>query len=65
MRSEHEQKIINAFLKIYSQYQNPIWTSETLDYLVLEKYKEEFKRLSDEEQWEIRNLLGAIARLYR
>lgn len=65
MRSEHEQRIINAFLKIYSQHQNPIWTSETLDYLVLEKHKEEFKRLSDEEQWEIRNLLGAIARLYR
>ena len=65
MRSEHEQKIIDAFLKIYAQHKNPIWASETLDYLILEKHKEEFKRLSDEEQWEIRNLLGAIARLYR
>lgn len=65
MRSEYEDKIIQAFLNIYATHQNPIWTSETLDYLVFVKHKEEFEKLSEQEQWEIRNLLGAVAKLYR
>ncbi len=65
MRSVNEKRIVDAFLNIYNQHQNPIWTSETLDYLVFVEHKEEFEKLSDWEQWEIRNLLGAIAKLYK
>lgn len=65
MRSVNEQRIVEAFLNIYSKHQNPIWTSETLDYLVFVEYKEEFEKLSYDEQWEIRNMLGAVAKLYR
>ena len=66
MRSVNEQKIVDAFLKEYNANGgNSIWASETIDYRVFVEHYYEFNALPEEEQWEIRNLLGAIAKLYR
>lgn len=64
-RSKFEVKLIDAFLKIYNKHQNPIWATEELEWMVLVKHRYDFDRLSEFDQWEIRNMLGAFAKLYK
>ena len=64
MRSIYEQRIVDKFLSIYNQHQNPVWAYDELDYLIFYKYEEEFNELSDEIQWEIRNVMSAIKLLF-
>lgn len=64
MRSIYEQQILDAFLKIYSYHHNAMWACETLDYMIFVEHAKEFYQLTDEEQWEIRNLMGAIKKIY-
>ena len=64
MRSVYEQQILDAFLKIYSYHHNAMWACETLDYMIFVEHAKEFYQLTDEEQWEIRNLMGAIKKIY-
>lgn len=65
MRSDYETKLNNKFLEIYSKHHNPIWATDELTWLVLNEYRHEFEKLSESDQWEIRNLLGAFAKLYK
>lgn len=65
MRSIYEQQILDAFLKIYSYHHNAIWACETLDYMIFVEHAKEFYQLTDEEQWEIRNLMGALKKIYK
>ena len=64
MRSVYEQQILDAFLKIYNYHHNAMWACETLDYMIFVEHAKEFYQLTDEEQWEIRNLMGAIKKIY-
>ena len=64
MRSVYEQQILEAFLKIYNYHHNAVWAYETLDYMIFVEHAKEFYQLTDEEQWEIRNLMGAIKKIY-
>jgi hypothetical protein len=65
MRSIIEIKLNNKFLEIYSKHHNPIWATDELTWLVLNKHCHEFEKLNEFDQWEIRNLLGAFAKLYK
>lgn len=64
-RSHYENSLIRAWLNIYSKHQNPIWATEELEWLVLQKHYYDFEKLSEFDQWEIRNMLGAFAKLYK
>lgn len=64
-RSINENKLIETFMNIYKKHQNPIWATEELEWLVLDKYYYEFRKLDLADQWEIRNLLGAFSKLYK
>lgn len=65
MRSNIENLLIEQFYKIYNKHQNPIWATEELEWLILQKYYYDFINLNEFDQWEIRNLLGAFSKLYR
>lgn len=65
MRSKYEKQILDAFLKIYSYHHNAIWTYETLDYMIFVEHAKEFYQLTEDEQWEIRNLMGALKKIYK
>ena len=65
MRSNIENLLIEQFYKIYNKHQNPIWATEELEWLILQKYYYDFINLNEFDQWEIRNLLGALSKLYR
>ena len=65
MRSIYEQQILDAFLKIYSYHHNAMWACETLDYMIFVEHAKEFYQLTEEEQWEIRNLMGALKKIYK
>lgn len=64
-RSKHENILIDTFLKIYKKHNNPIWATEELEWLVLNKYYYEFCKLDLVDQWEVRNMLGAFSKLYK
>ena len=64
MRSVYEQQILEAFLRIYNYHHNAVWAYETLEYLIFIEHAKEFYQLTEEEQWEIRNLMGAIKKIY-
>ena len=64
MRSVYEQQILEAFLRIYNYHHNAVWAYETLDYMIFVEHAKEFYQLTEEEQWEIRNLMGAIKKIY-
>ncbi len=64
-RSKNELKLTEAWLKIYNKHCNPIWATEELEWLVLEKHYSEFANLDLADQWEIRNMLGAFSKLYK
>ena len=65
MRSNIENLLIEQFYKIYNKHQNPIWATEELEWLILQKYYYDFINLNEFDQWEIRNLLGAFSKLYK
>lgn len=65
MRSNIENLLIEQFYKIYNKHQNPIWATEELEWLILQKYYYDFINLNEFDQWEIRNLIGAFSKLYR
>ena len=65
MRSIYEEKLIKKFLELHSKHHNPIWATDELTWLTLNKHRHEFEKLSEFDQWEIRNLLGAFAKLYK
>lgn len=66
MRSVYEQKIINAFLDEYSKNgNNPVWACETLNYKIFVEHYYEFENLPEETKWEIRNLMGALKKIYQ
>ena len=64
MRSIYEQRIIDTFLSIYNQHHEPVWAYDTLEYLIFTKHQEEFYKLPDNTQWEIRNIMSAIKLLF-
>ena len=64
-RSNNEVKLIQGFLNIYEKHCNPIWATEELEWLVLDKHYHEFSQLELAEQWEVRNMLGAFSKLYK
>lgn len=64
-RSKHENLLIDAWLKMYSRHQNPIWATEELEWTVLVKHYYDFEKLNKFEQWEIRNMIGAFSKLYK
>lgn len=64
-RSIYEQKVLDAFLKIYSHHSNPIWAYETLEHMIFVEHIEEFNKLSEGTQWEIRNLMDALKKIYK
>jgi hypothetical protein len=63
-RSIHEEKILNAFLHIYEKHQNPVWTYEELEYLIFVKHLEDFSKLDEAEQWDIRHCMFALKKIY-
>ena len=64
-RSKYENMLTEAWMRIYNKHCNPIWATEELEWLVLQKHYYEFSALDDDTQWEIRNLLGAFSKLYK
>ena len=38
MRSNIENSLIEQFYKIYNKHRNPIWATEELEWLILQKY---------------------------
>ena len=52
-------------LKIYNYHHNAVWAYETLDYMIFIEHSKEFYQLTEEEQWEIRNLMGALKKIYK
>lgn len=64
-RSHYENSLIRAWLNIYRKHHNPIWATEELEWLVLQKHYCDFRMLDEFDQWEIRNMLGAFAKLYK
>ena len=65
MRSVYEQQILEAFFKIYNYHHNAVWAYETLEYMIFIEHAKEFYQLTEEEQWEIRNLMGALKKIYK
>ena len=65
MRSNIENLLIEQFYKIYNKHQNPIWATEELEWLILQKHYYDFINLNEFDQWEIRNMLGAFSKLYK
>ena len=65
MRSIYEQQILDAFLKIYNYHHNAMWACETLDYMIFVEHAKEFYQLTEEEQWEIRDLMVALKKIYK
>ena len=65
MRRIYEQQILEAFLRIYNYHHNAVWAYETLEYLIFIEHAKEFYQLTEEEQWEIRNLMGALKKIYK
>lgn len=65
MRSNIENLLIEQFYKIYNEHQNPIWATEELEWLILQKHYHDFINLNEFDQWEIRNMLGAFSKLYK
>jgi hypothetical protein len=64
MRSIYEQRIVDTFLSIYNQHQNPVWAYNTLEHMIFTQHKDEFYKLPDNVQWEIRNIMTAIKLLF-
>ena len=50
---------------IYNYHHNAVWAYETLDYMIFVEHAKEFYQLTEEEQWEIRNLMGALKKIYK
>jgi hypothetical protein len=65
MRSNIENSLIEQFYKIYNKHRNPIWATEELEWLILQKHYYDFINLNEFDQWEIRNMLGAFSKLYK
>ena len=42
-RSYYENNLIRTWLNIYSKHQNPIWATEELEWLVLQKHYYDLK----------------------
>ena len=57
--------IVEKFIKIMQKHNNPIWAMEELDYLIYVKHYDEFKQLSEEEQWEVRSCMLGLDKIYR
>ena len=64
MRSVYEQRIIDEFLLLYNYHLNPVEAYSTLDYMIFTQHKEEFYKLPEATQWEIRNIMSAIKLLF-
>ena len=64
MRDGLEKLLFDKFVELLHQHEKPIYALHHLDWLVFVEHKDEFFALSEEEQWEIRNLMGAIKKIY-
>lgn len=65
-RSKHEQAVQDAFLKEYSRNgNNAIWAYDTLDYMIFTQYKDSFYALAEQEQWEVRDMMIALRKIYQ
>lgn len=60
-----QEKLDYGFVNIMRKHMNPIWALEELEYLVWTVHRDEFDKLTDYEQEEIRYYLMALNLLYK
>ena len=59
-------KIITIKLKIFnSNGNNPVWAYESLDYMIFIQHKDEFYALSEYDQWQVRDMMIALKKIYQ
>lgn len=59
-----EKTLSDAFLKILEKHNNPEWSYKELNWLVFDKYKNEFYNLSQENQWNVRHFMDALYKIH-
>lgn len=60
-----KEKLDYGFVNIMRKHMNPVWALEELEYLVLTVYRDDFDKLTDYEQEEVKNYLMALNLLYK
>lgn len=59
-----ERRLEQSFLKALRNHGNPQWAREELDWKVFVKYGEQFNKLSEHEQWIVRNYLDGLKKVH-
>lgn len=60
-----KEKLDYGFVNIMRKHMNPVWALEELEYLVLTVYRDDFDKLTDYEQAEVKYYLMALNLLYK
>lgn len=59
-----EQKLEKRFLEIIRKHMDGLWASQELHWEVFIKHYYDFERLSEEDQWVVRNYMDALVKIY-
>lgn len=52
------------FIRIVSKHNNPTWARQELEWLVYNKYKDEYDKLNDKQQFEVDLFFSALHKVH-
>ena len=59
-----EKALLNKFMEIVQKHGNGKWALDELQWLIYEKHKEEFNKLSDEDKYIVYMYIANLKRLH-
>ena len=62
--SRLEKILEQMFMDILSKHGDPKWALEELEWKVFVEMADQFEKLQPDEEWEVRNYLGALNKLH-
>lgn len=63
-KSDVVLKLERMYLGILDQHGNPNWAIAEMEWKIFVVYAQQFERLDTAQQWEVRNYLGGLKKLY-
>lgn len=63
-KSDIIRKLENMFLGLMDKHGNPNWAIAEMEWKVFVVHGNELEQLSEDEQWEVRNYLGGLKKLF-